>query len=263
MKIKFDHKLRETYLPPRCRKYRTREIDVPITLALKEISAEEAPVAMTTTTLEWRKVDGGIGRDGTDLIPVPTDYRWFKNKLYTPYKDRDGELKTAEDIVRSISVYAYWNYTKEELMKMLRKSLKAFIIIDGIIHEIAGEPRYVINTFGLGRNHGGTGFFVENFYNSNIRKDNYFNALQRDAAIAYGKHIASGRGDTKSVDGIGSSCDIKVFIPEAVKCNPNKEHGNGCSLINSLETLVNAADSTIEAGLMVMAFTSKQIIEAK
>lgn len=252
MKISITHECKEEYLPPRCRKPRTRIIKPSFDLTIKEITSDEAPVAMITTTLEWRKVEGGVVK-GTDLIPVDTEYRWYKRKLYTAFIDRSGDAKTLADVERRISVYDNWNHTQDEIEQSLNEAIKSFIYVDGILHILAGEPRYVINTFGLGRNHGGTGFFVENHYNSNISKDRYFNALQRDEAIAYGKKIASGRGDTKSVDRIGETCNIRVLIPKAVKCKQNKEHGKGCEFINTVESLISDSNSVLEAGLLTVA----------
>ena len=86
---------------------------------------------------------------------------------------------------------------------------------------------YVVNTFGLGHNHGGTGFFIEYHYNPNIPNINYFNALQRKEAIEYGKKVAAGRGDTDSIPGLGDHEIIEVLMPEMVKRNPQKDHGGG------------------------------------
>lgn len=118
---------------------------------------------------------------------------------------------------------------------------------------------YVINTFGLGQNHGGTGFFITDCYNPNISNQNYFNALEREQAIAYGKRIAANRGDTESMEGMGKHAKIEVLLPEMVKRNPQKEHGEGDSFLNSLERLIEGSDSTAEAGLLCVAKTIKSL----
>jgi hypothetical protein len=132
---------------------------------------------------------------------------------------------------------------------------KKYIIIDGLLYKETGEPRYHISTFGLGHNHGGTGMFIDNCYNSNINRKNYFTALQREECIAYGKQVATRRGDTESVEGLGDWYDIKVLIPEAVKCNPQIEAGEGCEFINKVENIINNCQSVGEAGLFVMLTT--------
>lgn len=76
---------------------------------------------------------------------------------------------------------------------------------------------YNVTIFGLGHNHGGTGFFIEYHYNPNISSKNYFNALEREKAITYGKQIALNRGDTDSIEGMGEHDIIEVLMPEMVK----------------------------------------------
>ena len=39
----------------------------------------------------------------------------------------------------------------------------SYMFFQNKIWEECGEPRYVVNTFGLGHNHGGTGMFIEYF----------------------------------------------------------------------------------------------------
>lgn len=254
MKVKGIYTFREEYLPPRCRKPRSRQTEGVVTVNIKEVSESDAPIAMITTTNEWRKVENSPHPDGKDLIPVQTIYRWHNKKLYIPFVDRFGDPQTISDIEHSIKESSYpYDVSEEERIKCVRKSARRFLVIGGIIHVKQGEPRYCINTFGLGHNNGGTGFFVENFYNCNIGNNNYFNAMEREEAIEYGKRIALGRGDTESVDYIGERCNIEVLIPEAVQCNPQQEHGDGCSFINDAESIIRSAECTVEAGFDVMA----------
>lgn len=158
------------------------------------------------------------------------------------------------------------NYNSEYFLANIKESEKAvkdhasqYIIVDGIVYEEIGEPRYEIDTFGLGHNHGGTGMFIENYYNPNVSKNCYFNALEREKAIAYGKKIAAARGDTESIDEIGADCEIKVLIPEAVRCNPQKEHNEGNQFMNRMEQLVEASSDRNEAALLVMCESIAEI----
>ena len=128
-----------------------------------------------------------------------------------------------------------------------------YIIIGNSVYQKTGEPRYLINTFGLGHNHGGTGMFIDNSYNSNISKNRYFNALQRDECVRYGILTAERRGDTESLKDFGKSCRIEVLMPEVVKCNPQVEHGEGCEFINRCESVISNSSSVGESGIMVMA----------
>lgn len=50
-------------------------------------------------------------------------------------------------------------------------------------------------------------------------------------------------------------------MPEMVRCNPSLEHGDGCDFLNSLEDFVQASESTIEAGALVIAAAGAQLGE--
>jgi hypothetical protein len=114
------------------------------------------------------------------------------------------------------------------------------------------EPRYVVNTFGMGNNHGGTGMFIEKGYNSNISHTNYFSALNYDKACQYADEIALQRGDTKSIP-VRTNCGntIEVIINEVVNVNPAKDHGDGDEFINSIESGIRAGG--VFGGLMAIS----------
>ena len=46
-------------------------------------------------------------------------------------------------------------------------------------------------------------------------------------------------------------------MPEMVKRNPQKEHGDGDTFINSLENMINNTSSSMEAGLLAIAMCMK------
>ena len=119
---------------------------------------------------------------------------------------------------------------------------------------------YNIITFGLGHNHGGTGFFITYHYNSNIGNKNYFNALEREDAISYGKQVALNRGDTESVERMGIK-NIEVKMPEMVRRSPQQEHGEGDPFINSINAITEGATSAMEAGILSMALLSSELSE--
>lgn len=77
--------------------------------------------------------------------------------------------------------------------------------------------------------------------------------LEREQAISYGKKLAANRGDTNSIASMGEHDIIEVLIPEMVKRNPQKEHGDGDTFMNSLENMISGTDSSIEAGLLTIA----------
>lgn len=143
---------------------------------------------------------------------------YIKNRI----QERDPYWKGGNDFTE-VSIIKEDNFA--ECKEKVFEKASIYIIYNGIVWEICGEPMYNITTFGLGHNHGGTGFFITYLHNPNISNKNYFNALERDKAIAYGKQIALNRGDTESVDGMGEHDIIDVLIPEMVRRNPQEEHG--------------------------------------
>lgn len=257
MKIRTWIKYEESYLPPRCRKLRYRECEDYINVNLNEVDGSELKLAFEDNSFEGKR-----------KIYFYKGKLWCKTKinpnLMEDLQRREKSIKTALDYLiwchENCSTYFFssWdreNYGKdtsrEAVIKIARNGMKGYILVDGELYERCAEPRYVVNTFGLGHNHGGTGMFCEYGYNPNIRKDNYFSALEGERAVAYANMVAANRGDTKDVG------KFKPFIichmPELVKVKPNKQHGNGNDFLNSLEEIVRGADSSTEAGLLAIA----------
>ena len=260
MKLIAKYEYQEAYIPPRCRKPRYRKIEKTMSVNIREITSTEAPVAMIVTDYETRNGEFGV---------CDTPYRWHKNKLFKAYRHQSGsntgDLRTIDDVVYDLNQNGYgYPYDAEEKQRKsdIRKTANCYLIIDGEIYREAGEPRYCIYTFGLGHNHGGSSFSIDEHYNSNISKERYFNALQREEAILVFNKIASERGDTNSVNE-NPVDNIKVLIPEAVKCNPQKQHGNGCGFINSLESMITGSKSKMESGLLVMAMGAAELSNGK
>lgn len=52
---------------------------------------------------------------------------------------------------------------------------------------------------------------------------------------------------------------IEVLLPEMVKRNPQKEHGDGDSFLNSLEGSIESSESTAEAGLLCIAKVMEEL----
>lgn len=222
MKIKTWIKYEEGYLPPRCRKLRYRECEDFIDVILKEVDPAELQLAFEDNSYS------GKGK-----------IYFFHNKLWRKAKITDFYAPSDEDRYASpLAALIYWRKhsswffprtwrdgehpDKKHMVAMARKEIRDFLLVDSELYKVTSEPRYVINTFGLGHNHGGTGMFCEYYYNPNISKESYFSALQGEQAVAYANKVAAGRGDTKDVG------KFKPFIvchmPELVKVKPNKQH---------------------------------------
>jgi len=130
--------------------------------------------------------------------------------------------------------------------------MAGYLIVDGILYKEASEPMYCIYTFGLGANHASTDLCVVNFYNSNISKERYFNALDYNKAVEKAIEIATRRGDAKSINHIKSFTAIKVYDEKYVTRDPEKDHGDGSELLNSIETVVESSKDTKDAALLTM-----------
>lgn len=286
MKFNVNYYYNQKFLPTkRHRNIRERQIEDVISVSVTELTADVFPVAFIVHDMQ--SVQEGMTSyedyrsEKCDFRMFAEEIRTYKGKLYTPVRITHGAaISTIFEDVNYVIDNLEWmtrkNWycddgkefsessvivedNKKEICQMLRKSAKKYIYFDGKFWSVCGEPRYNITTFGLGHNHGGTGFFIEYGYNPNISKKNYFNALQRDEAIAYGKSVALGRGDTESVDRLGKYDNIEVIMPEMVKVNPNKQHGNGCEFMNMMESVISNSSSKNEAGILCVALAMASV----
>lgn len=280
MKLDVNYYYTQRFLPTkRHRNERTRKVADVVAVNTTELTAEDFPVAFIIHDYQSVQDDmcsyKDYQSDKCDFRMFSEEIRTYKGKLYMPVRVTYGAaistvFESSDYVVQSLERITEkgWHYRnenefsensviiaddKKRVRRQIRERAKRYLCFDGKFWSECKEPRYMVLTFGLGHNHGGTGFFIEYGYNPNIPSNNYFNALQRDEAIAYGKSVALGRGDTESVDGIGEHDNIEVVMPEMVKLNPKKEHGNGCEFMNMMEDIISHADSKNEAALLCMA----------
>ena len=278
MKINVDYYYIQEYLPTsRHRKIRHREAKNTIEVEIKELSTKEFPVAFVVhdyqSVQENMKSYEDYDGDKCEYRMTEELIRTYNGKLYKPVRITHGAaistLFESSDYVKENlerHFQYFWNTGEdfsdrsiiirdnlEERKTELIKCANNYIYCNYAFWVECGEPRYVINTFGLGHNHGGTGLFIEWHYNPNIPNRNYFNALERDAAIAYGKSIAARRGDTDSIKSIGKHNYIEVCMPEMVKVRPSEQHGNGNAFINNMEDIIQVSEDSFTAGLLCLA----------
>lgn len=285
MNLKVDFTYEEKYLrTSRCRKPLARTREGIYELAIKELAKAECPIAAVvhdmksvyegaTTTADFE------GNGEYKMFAEP--YRVHNGKFYKFCRASYGAaISTAQTELKYViadiksDLYRYSLYEKEnlfsdksvyisdnlsEIVDNMQARANKYISLDGELWKECGEPRYVVNTFGLGHNHGGTAMFIEEFYNSNISNKNYFNAVDRDKAITYAKETAIARGDTDSVKRIGKMENIEVLIPEFFKVDPEKEHGEGNAFLNLLEDMVTSSNNATEAGILVTLATASEI----
>lgn len=285
MNLKVDFTYEEKYLrTSRCRKPLARTREGIYELAIKELAKAECPI--TAVVHDMKSVYEGAtttadfeGNGEYKMFAEP--YRVHNGKFYKFCRASYGAaISTAQTELKYViadiksDLYRYSLYEKEnlfsdksvyisdnlsEIVDNMQARANKYISLDGELWKECGEPRYVVNTFGLGHNHGGTAMFIEEFYNSNISSKNYFNAVDRDKAITYAKETAIARGDTDSVKRIGKMENIEVLIPEFFKVDPEKEHGEGNAFLNLLEDMVTSSNNATEAGILVTLATASEI----
>lgn len=280
MKVKLPFYYEVDYIPFRCRKPRTIYLKDTATITIPEIefSEDKFPLAFIVKDYGWRyETDNGEASWGL----WSDEIRFYKNNLYLRSRASDFcchavGWATVKDIIGRLTPNEPWGYTncekpdkeriildgKKEKITSLKKRAKNWLIIDNNgIKEVwrkTSEPMYHIITFGLGHNHASTSFSISNTYNPNLSQKAYFTALQREEMIKACVETAIRRGDTNSVDNIKNSPKtIEVYMPELVKRNPNKEHGDGDSFHNMLSGITETASSAAEAAILVLATAIK------
>ena len=258
MDINIKLKYLEDYLPtPRHRKLRQREASEPYSLTVTETSSENVPVVLRTHDIK-RYCDG----------IQATDYRQYNGQLYTPLRRcdmmyTDDMVKANEPFPADELIHYIRNHgrvSRDEAIEQIADYVNRFLLIDGVLWERAGEPMYQVCVFGLGHNHGGTALMITNHYNPNCRWTDYFTALQHDEAIEAAVRTATARGDTQSLEDIrDKNYYIEVLDPAAVRADPKAWGGKGDRFINTLNALTSTASSSMEAGLLALAFTDAEL----
>ena len=256
MKIESLIKYDEEYVPYKCRKPRYKECQEYVELELQQAKKEDLKLAFEDKSYSGR---GKIYyynnqlwclpeiRNNIDKLNKPT-VSSIKSGFYKycrSYKDRWNEFEKIQGNER------------DNIIKARQAALDEYLLVDRTIYEKISEPRYCVVTFGLGHNHGGTGMFCDYYYNSNLSHKAYFNANQGKEAVEEANRVAKNRGDTKDVGKFKPF--IKVYMPEIVKCNPAKDHGDGDPFLNKLYAVTEGTDSAFEAGLLALAVTANEI----
>lgn len=222
MILTIDYSYIQHVTPPRCRKPRpTRFDDGVAEVTICEVTSEQAPVAIISRKLS------GLGAE-------PVRYRWFDGRLWTDTPILDCERRRQDSLYTlpgstlslitdsaslthhalGISVCAWEG--KQGIMEYLHAWAADNLLVDGQLYRPAGEPRFVVMTFGLSNNHGGTALLCTDYFNSNIRADAYFSLLEKSAADEYAQQVALERGDTKKFS-TDPGYAFEVLIPEAVQ----------------------------------------------
>lgn len=238
MKLVVPFTYTEIEIPKRCRYPRPVQHAARQTVEIREVRYADAPVAI----IEY-----------DSLYKQTFKLRWFEGQLWCDKsswnrgrEDQKYPIPTAESYHDS---YSLRDMNRDKGTADITAWGKDHLLIGGRCFRTHGEPRWVVMTFGLGCNHGGTALMVDHGYNSNIDKARYFPISKRDEAMAEAKRIALARGDTKSIP-IDPDGRFDILIPEAVRCNPSAQHSDGDPFINQIEGIVEGIQNPAIAGLM-------------
>lgn len=225
MKTKLNVQYTEMVTPPRCRKARPQEGEAEITINIRETTEDRAPVAFIVTEYDRE----------------PEIVRLYNGKLYKQVQDRQKQYydtnerdeschfwlnQTAEQANWKWLLERYGRYkTLAENTKSIKERADKFIIVDGMVYQRTGEPYYYGITFGLGMNHGGTGFCI-GWADYRDRKAVWgMSAADKQAAINEVVQIALDRGDTNYVNHIKNPLEhIEVLMPSAIKRRYTNQH---------------------------------------
>lgn len=201
-------------IPPRCRKPRPVTYDTTATVHIPTVTTKDAPVAFRCRDIDEPK----------------EEFRLFDNRLYSlmttikhsPITPGSDDFPAVSDAPydRRISHLTRQGTSAEDFQRTMEQQFSSYLIIDDAVWQLTGEPRYMVITFGLGNNHGGTSLMHTTRDNENIVASSYFRADEYDQALAHAIAIAEARNDTHSVAKFRDQPDmartIDVLIPEAV-----------------------------------------------
>ena len=281
MKLNISYSYDQEYLPTkRHRKSRSVVVDDHASFEIEELYLEDFPLAFEVEDYSSVYAEASYDNSNSIFQLFREEIRTLQDALYKPMRYGSGaaistEFLPLEEIEKNICAgFRKYHYqadlpmteksilladNREEILRKIQKEVENLVFCDGCFWKNCREPMYLVLTFGLGHNHGGTGFFVEDYYNGNISHQNYFTALQREEAIQYALDVATRRGDTNSLNKLRNpSNNIIVHMPEKVRRNPAVDHGDGDPFINKLNRLTELAGSTFEAECLVMAATAAE-----
>ena len=246
-------------IPPRCRNPRPQRFDDgSVTLTVREVTAEQAPIAIQAAQMDF---ESGVYKE-------PISYRWFEGRLWTDvpvcgcsrsrHSTQYPALPAALSLITDsatlsnseFGIYVGVHGGKDGIAAHLQTCSGDWLIIDGQLHRTAGEPMYVVMTFGMSHNHGGTSLMTDDHLNPNLKREAYFSLLEQEQAVAYTLAVADNRGDTVKVS-TDSGFRFEVLIPEAIQWkNSNSDAKDTamttqqiCARIDHLEMSLNGDET--------------------
>lgn len=211
MKIATTIKYYKAYIPYRCRKPRYEEVEEIVNANIKEVSMENLKLKFS---FDWC--------EHYDLYE-------YKGKLYriADIKDICSGGFDSERYSTIIEAIKWWNLngswyysrcktccynedkslyeSKEDILKKIKNDHSKYLLVDGILYIQEYKPLYHICTFGLGNNHGGTGWMITTSsesakkLNKMYQQKCYFEPEEYEESYLEAVKVAQNRGDTNDV----------------------------------------------------------------
>lgn len=240
----------QNYLPTKRHKIEeTRKMVIVRNIVVHEIDEKDFPVAIKVTDFDILPHNWEDSRESKyDTI----ECRWDGKNLYKEKRSQSGSDKgelifsSADAFIESVRHHSrteardYYvapgkEYqdgksidTENDLdsrVTDVQEYADYYVICNNKVWVRCGQPYYNVMTFGLGGNHGGTGFFIGWTDEESISRYDFL-ATQRALALKDFVDTAEGRGDDHDLDSYrenGISKNIKVLIPEAYTLKRNLE----------------------------------------
>lgn len=224
MKIETTIKFYEGYIPPRCRKMRYKEVFKSVWVNIQETTFDSLKLAYIDLWNNWEVYyyNGKFYKRSFFSFTFAYDNTITNalDDLIARRKKGSQYFAKTKNLVSDFTNYSEYE-TKKDIVKRLKKEMSQYLIVDGVLYEmVIGKPYYIINTFGLGANHGGTALFVS--YSTApkrmIRESKgwAFSINDTEKAISTAIEIATNRRDTNFIDNIKKP-KIDIKIPELFK----------------------------------------------
>ncbi len=224
MKIETTIKFYEGYILPRCRKMRYKEVFKSVWVNIQETTFDSLKLAYIDLWNNWEVYyyNGKFYKRSFFSFTFAYDNTITNalDDLIARRKKGSQYFAKTKNLFGDFTNYSEYE-TKKDIVKRLKKEMSQYLIVDGVLYEmVIGKPYYIINTFGLGANHGGTALFVS--YSTApkrmIRESKgwAFSINDTEKAISTAIEIATNRRDTNYIDKIKKP-KIDIKMPELFK----------------------------------------------
>lgn len=232
---------RDVLLSPRHRKPRDIDRSFEMDAEVRSISREDTGEAFTMHEFIGGSGDMGFEvrhYDGELYRPMVAGDIWSytNTTMEPPYPNRSDRLEATPERIRERLTRFERDYETGELVHvtqpyqrdgndseagardMVQAEVDGYLVVDGELWRKTEEPVYRVNIYGMGSNHGGTGFSIDNKpvraaaddESGLIRADNVFTLDEFEAAKTHALKTARGRGDTESIQHIEALQPITV-----------------------------------------------------